>query len=377
MAGLLDRVVSESYIGAFGNEVSPAIESEVNSRIINDEDSSDMMQYTGECLMGMLAIETVVAQKEGEVSVEYMIKRQNGDNAALEALVATFEGFLGDAWEKIKEWVKKAYTAVKNFLIKIWNKLKGYGNTIKAFFTKYGDVLRSMKIPSSFKVEWGTINILAAKNTYDTHITTINTIMTSLNSTLTKINASDTRGASGDEHLRHMLDGNGTGSSPMPSPHQIQSEINKAIYGQESGYEKKEEPFDSKKAEIIEAADIGNVSKYINNFLGLGDQNMKYDLGVIDNHKKQVEKGADARKENHLTKILAAERRCINAKLQLHRMVVAAMTSAAKHKISLAVSACRKAIMYHSTKGEGATPTTDSWDPSSSASFDEMFATIM
>ena len=158
MAGLLDRVLSESYIGGFDNSVSPAIEAEVNSRIINDEDSSDMMQYTGECMMGMLAIEAVVAQRDGEVAIECMYRKQIGDIAGIESVVATFEGFLGNAWEKIKEWIKKAYTAIKNFLIKIWNKLKGYANQVKAFFTKYGDVLRNMTI-SGLKVDFGQINL--------------------------------------------------------------------------------------------------------------------------------------------------------------------------------------------------------------------------
>lgn len=367
MANLFNQVVNENYTGIGGEGVSLAIENEVNLRITEDDDSGNMMQYTGECLMGMMAIETAIAQKEGEVAVRYMNARSTGSSSAMESLVATFEGFIGDAWEKIKEWVKKAYTAVKNFLIKIWNKLKGYAATVKAFFGKYGDVLRGIN-DSGAKCEWGTIDITKVQGVYDEYEKNIANAQNYLSHLGDAINTGLARGNTKMSGGINDQVGNETREELnrlLPKPNDITNKLNVEVYGSSEGYKtKKDESFISHREDAIKAADIGSVEKYINHFLALGDSGMKHDMDVINKSKKSTEKHADEYKEVGNTQLLGAIRRCINARLELHRTCSSFLTVAAKRMISQSVAACRAAIMYHHTKGKGATGTEEAWNPS-------------
>ena len=380
MANLFNQVVTENYTGFGGEGVSVAIENEVNLRITEDEDSGNMMQYTGECLMGMMAIETVIAQKEGEMAIQYMNARASGSTSTMESLVATFEGFIGDAWEKIKEWIKKAYTAVKNFLIKIWNKLKGYAATVKAFFGKYGDVLRSIN-DTGAKCEWGTIHITKVQGVYDTHEKQISTVQQGLIAAANMTTAASQ--SSGSKLPNDINDQLGdaarqTMNNKLPKPVEIMSLLNNEVYGNSEGYKtKKDVSFTTIREQAIEAADINNVQKYINHFLTMGDQGMKYDLDVINKSKKGIEKKADEHKEAGNTQLLGAIRRCVNARLELHRTCSSFLTTAAKRMISQSVAACRAAIMYHHTKGKGASSTEEAWNPTLGGTLDGMLADII
>ena len=83
----------------------------------------------------------------------------------------------------------------------------------------------------------------------------------------------------------------------------------------------------------------------------------------IQELKQEHAKSAEVAKSAGVGAAHSAARRCLNAQIELHRMCTSAMYRAAKRMQSQSVSACRKAIMYHATKGEGATSTSESYVP--------------
>lgn len=384
---LYESVVNESFgtdfLGEADTRLDPAIEAEINDRV---NDDASFMQYTGECLTGMMALEAAMAKFDGMMAVKAIVAKNSNDAAAMEALDATMEGFVSDAWETLKEWVNKAYQAIKAFLIKQWNRLKGAANVVKAFFTKYGDVLRSMNVPDC-KVKWLNINIDGGEKVFNKFNGEIKQSVTKVSSAISAVNknyddlAADTdedtkRKSTSDYAITHGADrlkgapvqasGNETIAvkellDHLPTPKQVHDELINEIYP--DGEEPKETGFTANvRSEAIEAADIGKVSKYIQYFQKMGDTTQKDSLRVIETAQKEARKSASESKKKGSTILHSMLRRCYAAQIQLFNMCTTATEQAAKRKINQSVAACRKAIMHHSTKGKGATQ--ESWNPS-------------
>ena len=353
MSSLLESVVNESYgpefggLGYAGEGLSPEVEAEINDRVSDEPET--MFAYTSECMMGMLALEAAGAKMDGLCAVRFAAARANGDQAAMEETVATMEGFLGDVWETLKEWIIKAYTAIKNFLIKAWNKMKGAANVVKAFFTKYGKVLRDKKVPGLL-VKWCNIQMLAANQVYNNYLRQIEQIRNQVTPLITRIFTAQLK----PEAMRNVLD-------RIPTPHDINVALKRGIYPQ--GETASDVEFERIRSAAIEAADIGSYKKYIDNFLSLGDKSRAESLKSIQEFKQEHAKSGETHKVAGVGQAHSAVRRCLNAEIELHRMTTSALYSAAKRMQAQSISACRKAIMYHATKGEGATSTSESAVP--------------
>jgi hypothetical protein len=375
---LFDQVVNESY--AYDGTLDSVIEAEIADRITDDP--VDLVEYVGECQYGMLALDTAVAVAEGHLSVEFMNARANGDEAAMESICATMEGLVSDAWEKLKEWVKKAYNAIKDFVIKYWNKLRGYVDIFRGMVGKYGDVLRDKDCDAA-KVRWPKqLDIQAGAEAYQARLTAFKSELNNLKS----------NNAAG----RDNADGNATTDSAQD----VRREMEHAIYGvgagrgdnsSEHSISTDETTFGAIRRDAIEAADIGGAKKYVDFILNIGNTQMKDALKAIDDAEKLVDdtKNEDydddsnasgnfnattgkPTKSGH-TNRLAQARRLVTKMTTVHRTASTVLTAAAKMKVSLAVKACRDALMYHRTKGSGRYKGSEE----STSSIDALMATIM
>jgi len=362
---LLESVVNESYGPEFGDMhvteegLSSAVESEIFDRVTDEPET--MFAYTSECMMGMLALEAAEAKIDGLCAVKFAAAREAGNQVAMEETIATMEGFVGDAWETLKEWVIKAYTAIKNFIIKAWNKMKGAAGVVKAFFTKYGTVLREKRVPGCY-VKWCNIQMLGAMTVYNSYLRHIEQIRAQVRPIIMRITTPTSQ---------THVSANQAGFTPnqlnavlehIPSPHDINMSLTREIYPQ--GETSRDVSFESVRGAAIEAADIGSYKKYVDNFLALGDKSRQESLKSIQEVKQEHAKTKEIARNAGVSAAHSAVRRCLNAEIELHRMCTSAMYRAAKRMQSQSVSACRKAIMYHSTKGEGATTTSEGYVPS-------------
>jgi hypothetical protein len=366
---LLESVVNESYGPEFGGVgyadgegLSAAVESEINDRVTDEPET--MFAYTSECMMGMLALEAAEAKMDGLCAVKFAAARANGDEALMEETVATMEGFVGDVWETLKEWIIKAYTAIKNFIIKAWNKMKGAAGVVKAFFTKYGTVLREKRVPG-LMVKWCNIQMLAATQVYNTFLRHIEAIRQRVKPIILHVLAIGPGGYA-DIHRSQNQAGFSQNElnqamAAIPSPHDINVSLARNIYP--AGETSHDVPFEAIRNAAIEAADIGSYKKYVDNFLSLGDKSRAESLKSIQEIKQNHAKTKEMARNAGVSAAHSAVRRCLNAQIELHRMCTSAMYRAAKRMQSQSVSACRKAIMYHATKGEGATSTSESYVP--------------
>ena len=414
--GLFESVVNESY--GYPNSLDSITESEIQERITDSPE--DMYEFTGECMMKMLATEAAVYQIEGIQAVNYLKAQAAGDTAAMESAKIVFEGVVGDAWETLVEWLRKAYVAVKNFLIKVWNKMKGTANVVQAFFSKYGDVLRN-KDASGLLVDWVHIDIEGVRPVYDRYLGVINGNEVQLGQIATQIfnfhratpnnrasNASqDAYGQMASHNMNHRtaIDTTRTVTNPtthyvgttrnnrqahiavtqlgqfttqmrtivdrIPSPRDITIALKRSVYGTDQERRASRESFSGNMRTLaIEAADINSYKKYIDYFLSLGDKGLQDSLKVIQEQKRRLADSADSLESRNLGAVLQAFRRCANAKLELHRICYRFLVVAAKQMQSQSISACRKAIMYHSTKGEGRTRTEESYGYDNSYGYD-------
>ena len=403
--GLFDSVVNESY--GYPGSLDSITEAEIQERITDEPE--DMYEFTGECMMKMLAVEAAFYQIEGIQAVEFMSAKINGDEAAMENAKIVYEGVVGDAWETLSEWLRKAYLAVKNFLIKVWNKMKGTANVVQAFFSKYGDVLRN-KDASGLLVDWVHIDIEGVRPVYDRYIDIITgnehqlqELAEHMFSGVSPNNrATDSsqdaysdlsRGIMNNTSAMHSVRqgrpiavGHATTRnnrrvgviavgpridsqfdsivSRIPSPRDIVIALKRSVYGTDAERRASRESFSGNiRTLAIEAADINSYKKYIDYFLSLGDKGLQDSLKVIQEQKRRLADHADHYEARNLSSVLQAFRRCANAKLELHRICYRFLVTAAKQMQSQSISACRKAIMYHSERGEGRTRTEESYNP--------------
>lgn len=389
---LFDQVVNESYSADLGADVeTQALDATEESYIdgIITDDPVTMFSYTGECTNAIMALEAAEARMEGMMAVKLMNARQAGDEAAMEATVVTMEGFVGNVWEALKELIQKAYTAIKNFLIKVWNKFKGYGNVVKAFFTKYGDVLRHKAVPG-LMVKWERIDLDGAMTVYNNFVRTIEHNMSRLTSgqgIAKAVNGvTDAIGGSAnawkhDSNVRRSMQPNASldAAGGLPTPHEINTALEREIYPDRSRTSdpEHEEPFERVRSDAIEAADISSYKKYIDNFLALGNKGNKELLKAVEDAKKQLARNRAGDQASGTGSFNSALRRCCNAQIELHRLCVHAMSNAAKRMQSQSIAACRKAIMFHATEGNGATYAGESTTAPADQYFDNIMGSLL
>jgi hypothetical protein len=378
---LFDQVVNESYSADLGGYAEDKLDSATESYIdsVITDDPVTMVAFTGECMMGIMALEAAEARMEGMMAVKLMNARAAEDQEAMEAAVVTMEGFVGDVWEALKEIVKKAYTAIKTFLIKVWNKFKGYGNVVKAFFTKYGDVLRHKRVPG-LRVKWERINLDGAERVMNEHLgnarRAIETLVRSRN-----VHGAVNRMTDGaykhDKNLSAAHATSRVGDVALPSPHEINSDLNQAMYpDQNRSSEDLEQEFERVRSEAIEAADISSYKKYIDNFMALGNKHYQSDLKLIEDIKREHAKDKARDTGAGVGSFHTQIRRCLNAEIEIINLCTHAMATAAKRMQSQSIAACRKAIMYHSTEGAGATYADESAKPQSGATLESLMGDL-
>ena len=154
---LIDEVMGVSMESSYNNNYYKGLNDPI------DDTAESMLYASQECMVGIVAVEAAIATMEGQTAVAIM---KTNDSYEKQRLVSTYEGFISDAWEKIKEWIRKAYETVKRWLQKVWNKIKQGADMVKAFFTKYGSVLRE-KDTSGLEVKWCEITLDGANKPRD------------------------------------------------------------------------------------------------------------------------------------------------------------------------------------------------------------------
>lgn len=149
MSYFFDRIMNESY--AYGNSISSRDMYEIESQVTDDPIS--MYNYTSECVNNIYKTDAAYAKFESMNIVAALEARSVGDNYRMQQISVAMEGAFGDMVEKIKEWISKAYNAVKNFLKKCWTKIKARIDIIRGQIGKYEDVLKNRDL-SGCKVNW-------------------------------------------------------------------------------------------------------------------------------------------------------------------------------------------------------------------------------
>ena len=395
---LFDQVLNESYsadLGGYSYDSLDAAEESYINDVITD-DPVTLFQYTGECSNAIMALEAAEARMEGMMCVKFMNARSASDEVAMEETVATMEGFVGNMWETLKEIVKKAYAAIKNFLIKVWNKFKSYGNVVRAMLTKYGDVLRHKRVPG-LNVKWEKINITAAEPIMEKHLQTCSRMIEGLKHEYNEIK--DARKVDPkhyeDKDPNSVLNTHrfvnqggtltwGTGKKVhqadldgLPKAGDIEDELEDAIYPEKASTDQElEKPFEQIRPEAIKAADSSSYKTYMDKFMAIGNKRYQADMKCIEDLKREFHKEKSAYSGVGASHIHTEIRRCLNAEITIINICTHAMTTAAKRMQSQAISACRKAIMHHGTEGDGATYADESYAPSGAAYFDSLMGNL-
>jgi hypothetical protein len=261
--------------------------------------------------------------------------------------------------------------------------MKGYGNVVKAFFTKYGDVLRHKRVPG-LRVKWETINVMAAEPIMMRYINQIAGVINNLHA---GIREEDSRRnleyGPGEEHRN--FDANHRGvhgmhmatNQALPSPHDINAALDAAIYpDRERSTEDLEAEFDHIRAQAIEAADISSYKKYIDNFMAIGNKRYQADLKLVENLKRELAKQKGDHAAGGVSSIHTEIRRCLNAEIEVINLCTHAMTTAAKRMQSQSISACRKAIMHHATEGNGASYADEGYTSAADEYFDNFMGNL-
>ena len=396
---LFDQVVNESYsadLGGYSYDSLDAAEESYINDVITD-DPVTLFQYTGECSNAIMALEAAEARMEGMMCVKFMNARSASDEVAMEETVATMEGFVGNMWETLKEIVKKAYAAIKAFLIKVWNKFKSYGNVVRAMLTKYGDVLRHKRVPG-LNVKWEEIKLTEAEPIMEKHLTTCSNIIEYLKKEYSRVEGAHKNDSSYYEDkdpravlATHKTVNNGTTvnhwkggklvgqsvTNKLPTPGDIEDELEAAIYPEKASTDQElEKPFEKIRPEAIKAADSSSYKTYMDRFMAIGNKRYQADMKCIQDLKREFHKEKSAYSGVGASHIHTEIRRCLNAEITIINICTHAMTTAAKRMQSQAISACRKAIMHHGTEGDGATYAGESYAPSGTTYFDSLMGNL-
>lgn len=385
---LFDQVVNESYsadLGGYSADSLDAAEESYINDVITD-DPVTLFQYTGECSNAIMALEAAEARMEGMMCVKFMNARSASDEVAMEETVATMEGFVGNMWETLKEIVKKAYAAVKAFLIKVWNKFKSYGNVVRAMLTKYGDVLRHKRVPG-LRVKWEKINIMAAEPIMMKNLEKCTKMIEQLKHMYEGIKGlrqNNPKNPYADKNPETVLATHqfvNTGAKGvadgLPTPGEIEDELEKEIYPEKASTDQElEKPFEEIRPEAIKAADASSYKTYLDRFMAIGNKRYQADMKCIEDLKREFHKEKSAYSGAGASHIHTEIRRCLNAEISIINICTHAMTTAAKRMQSQSISACRKAIMHHGTEGDGATYAGESYTPSGTDYFDSLMSNL-
>lgn len=156
MSALFDAIMEGNYtIPGYNSETNeydndPALESLIS------EDPITMYEVANECYTAMVAVDGAMARAENAIALEAL----SATPERRSELKVAMEGLAGDVWFKLKSLAKRIWAAIKKWAKKAWDKIKQLGDRIKAFFGKYGDVLRNKRCPG-LRVVWQKIDLAA------------------------------------------------------------------------------------------------------------------------------------------------------------------------------------------------------------------------
>ena len=326
--------VTEGTFGMAGSEgVSASVSAEIESAVTDDPVS--MVEYVGSCTEGMIAVEAALAMAEGRSVAKYLTAT---DESAKAELVTAMEGVLADAWDKIKDYAERAYEAIKKFLKKVWNKMKGYYGVVKAMMTKYGKVIGS-KDTSGLRVSWVKVTLNSGF---------ANEIENKANGILSQGAAGGANGSDNANYkdtLRNILY---QGGDDEAHPEAFTGDIKK---------------------QAIRVADGGFDWMYMDMFK-LCDKSERDIIKRLNDAKKQNIRNVDASQDTDENKQNSKDaiNRHTRQAIQLIRMASVMAHTAANTLYSQSVRACRKAIRYNAGDRSASEESTD---------FSALMATIL
>ena len=357
---LIDEVMGVSMESSYNNNYYKGLNDPI------DDTAESMLYASQECMVGIVAVEAAIATMEGQTAVAIM---KTNDSYEKQRLVSTYEGFISDAWEKIKEWIRKAYETVKRWLQKVWNKIKQGADMVKAFFTKYGSVLRE-KDTSGLEVKWCEITLDGANSVIKAEMSDLNTAETDIK-----------RIISANADVDSITD---NVKAKIARTHDFREMCISAIYTGPKGQEAEDKEFvGAIKNQALEAADIGSTQKLVSEYMKLGDDGnndaIKYINEMMkENNKNNKTTGSDAKDIHNTTNILRTlTNQILRAKLQVYNIAATTTLEAAKRLRSQSIAACRKAI-FHNTE-ESYTPNNYKYSNSmeSTSQLNNILANIM
>lgn len=150
MSYFFDRIMNESY--TYNNSSLTSGDLYKIDSIITD-DPITMYNYTSECINNIYKTDAAFSKFESMNIVSLIEAKSVGDNYRIQQISVAMEGAFGDMVEKIKEWISKAYNAIKNFLKKCWNKIKTRFDIIRGQIGRYEDVLKNRDLKGC-KIKW-------------------------------------------------------------------------------------------------------------------------------------------------------------------------------------------------------------------------------
>lgn len=317
--------VTEGTFGTAGSEgVSANVSAEIESAVT--EDPVSMVEYVGSCTEGMIAVEAALAMAEGRSVAKYLTAT---DESAKAELKTAMEGVLADAWDKIKDYAERAYEAIKKFIKKVWNKMKGYYGVVKAMMTKYGKVIGS-KDTSGLKVSWVKV-------------------------TLTSDFASEI------ERKANAILSQGVENASGGSDNANYKDLIRQKLYQGGDDEAHPEAFTGDiKKQAIRVADGGFDWMYMDLFK-LCDKSERDIIKRLNDAKKQKIRATDSGTASDEDKQNSKDyiNRCSRQAIQLIRMASVMAHTAANTLYSQSVRACRKAIRYNAGDKSASEESTD------------------
>lgn len=154
MSFLFNKLVTEGTLPDFSgiasnNEYDKEVDAVIEPTI------ESLVSYDCDRQCDVYRVEAAMAKTEA-VCIEAYVRATT--DSEKEHIQATFEASVSGAIAKIKEYILKAIAAIKSFLKKLWQHIKDAGTQIKAFFVKYGKLLKD-KDCTGLKVKWVKVNL--------------------------------------------------------------------------------------------------------------------------------------------------------------------------------------------------------------------------
>ena len=355
MSYFFDKIMNESYAYGGNNNLSSSDMYEIDSRITADPIS--MYDYTSECLNNIYRIDAAYAKFESMNIVAALEAKSVGDSYRLQQVAVAMEGAVGDAVEKIKEWIRKAFNAVKNFLKKCWTKLKSRIDIIRGQVGKYEDILKNRNL-SGCQVEWVKYNPDDVYKEWDRLDKIINE---------SSDVANDIRRASDLSQFKKpvtvIMGDDNFKEANLEKTIKTAGLVDKNKYNdQKKAVEPEKVEFDSVKNEIFGIVGKDPVAEY--NKLSLGGENaLSAASKTLDEKIKELQKAQDKEKDSDEYKntkdderekydlALKVSKDFATFRVTIYRRFAARLNEVLNARTAQAVAACKKAITFAHEKG--------------------------